>query len=193
MISCLSCSNEHSRTPASSFTRQHQHQHTRQHQHPLPLGSSICGDMRCCHRRATNGTARAASASATVPSGRASARAQSPATLSGRGEQALDAATQAEKVSIAISDDTVYGVGMDQRIYKQKLNTMTADSAWTTASKGKVTAIAIRGDTIYGVGVNNRIYMQKLSSMTPDSAWTQTNKGSITAIAISEDPTLSSR
>ena len=92
-----------------------------------------------------------------------------------------------------MSDDTVYGVGMDQRIYKQKLNTMTPDSAWTLASKGKVTAIAIRGDTIYGVGVNNRIYMQKLSSMTPDSAWTQTNKGSITAIAISEDPTLSSR
>merc|ERR1719183_2422420 len=79
----------------------------------------------------------------------------------------------------------MYGVGMNNRIYKQRLSTMNPNSGWTLASRGSVKGIATGGNTMYGVGMNNRIYKQTLSTMHPDSGWTMSSRPAVQAIATS--------
>ena len=69
-------------------------------------------------------------------------------------------------MSIAIKDDTIYGIGTDRRLYKQTLSAMSTSSSRALASAGdvQVTSFAIEDGTIYGIGNDKKIYKQTLSA-----------------------------
>jgi hypothetical protein len=77
--------------------------------------------------------------------------------------------------SLAIGDngDTIYGISIDNCVYKQDLQKLAPDSHWTKASAGSMKSITIDGDAIYGVGTDLNVWKQKLSTMTLDTGWDQ--------------------
>lgn len=69
--------------------------------------------------------------------------------------------------SIAVHDaadgKTMYGVGNNSWLYRQKLSSMHNGSVWELTSIMTLTAIAISGDTIYGVSLEHPSQVYKFS------------------------------
>jgi hypothetical protein len=93
-------------------------------------------------------------------------------------------ASAGDVTSIAIHAKTIYGVGLDNKLYKQDVDEMSLASSWTLAAEGDMISIAIYRGTIYGVGTDNKVYTQRLREMTTSSSWTLISAGDVLNIAI---------
>ncbi|CAE7247662.1 GSO1 [Symbiodinium sp. CCMP2592] len=77
-------------------------------------------------------------------------------------------------VELAIAGPTIYGFGMDNRVWKQSLIIMSLDTSWELASGGNVTSGAIHSDVFYAVDTEGKLCKQEVMKMTPTSSWEAT-------------------
>jgi len=92
-------------------------------------------------------------------------------------------ARAAGRVALGIGP-TMYGVGVDSRVYAQALDSMSPATDWKDAAQGPVQSIAAWANMMYAVGPDKRVYKQSLSSMSPETTWVLASKGSMETIVV---------
>jgi hypothetical protein len=71
-----------------------------------------------------------------------------------------------QSVAIGPNEDTIYGLGVDGKVYMQSLMLMSPDTEWLLADgAASFVSITIQGNMIYGVAKDKRVYKQTVSTM----------------------------